>query len=73
MVVADQVRAYLEKLPPPLQAEVLHYVEFLWERFQSAAEDEDQDWQRFSLASALRDMDMADEMTYRLEDLEERF
>jgi len=73
MPTVEKISEYLAKMPDPYQAEVLHYVEYLWQKFQGQGLDkEDRAWQEFSLASALRDMDEADEVTYTLKDLKEK-
>ena len=74
MPTVEKISEYLAKMPDPYQAEVLHYVEYLWQKFQGQGlNKEDQAWQEFSLASALRDMDEADEVTYTRKDLKEKF
>jgi hypothetical protein len=74
MPTVEKISEYLSKMPAPYQAEVLHYVEYLWQKLQDQGSDnEDLLWQEFSLASALRDMDEADEVTYTIDDLKEKF
>lgn len=74
MPTVEKISEYLSKMPDPYQAEVLHHVEYLWRKLQDQGLDkEDQLWQEFSLASALRDMDEADEVTYTYDDLKEKF
>jgi hypothetical protein len=74
MATVEKISEYLSHMPAPYQAEVLHYVEFLWSKLQK--QDRDRDdllWQELSLASALRDMDETDEVTYNVDDLKEKF
>jgi hypothetical protein len=74
MPTVEKISEYLSKMPDPYQAEVLHYVEYLWAKLQGQERDlEDLAWQEFSLASALRDMDEANEVTYTKDDLKEIF
>jgi len=74
MPAIEKIDEYLAQMPAPLQAEVLHYVEFLWGKLQSVERDKDDLlWQELSLASALRDLDEADEVTYSIDDLKEKF
>lgn len=74
MSTVERIYEYLSKMPDPYQAEALHYVEYLWLKLQiQGRNQEDIAWQEFSLASALRDMDDADEVTYTLDDLKETF
>lgn len=70
--VEKKIGEYISQMPAPYQAEVLHYVEFLWNKLQGR-ENDDLVWQELSLASALRDMDEAEETTYTVDDLRERF
>jgi hypothetical protein len=74
MPTVEKISEYVAKMPDPYQAEVLHYVEYLWSKLQSQERDpDDLLWQEFSLASALRDMDEVDEVTYTKDDLKEIF
>jgi hypothetical protein len=74
MPAVEKIREYLSQMPAPYQAEVLHYVEFLWGKLQDQGRDRDDLlWQELSLASALRDMDEEDEVTYNIDDLKEKF
>jgi hypothetical protein len=74
MPTVDKISEYLAKMPDPYQTEVLHFVEYLWQKMQDQGQDkEDLSWQEFALASALRDMDEDDEVTYSLDDLKEIF
>ena len=72
MLVTEKISEYLSMMPDPYQTEVLHYVEFLWHKLQERDKD-DRLWQEFSLASALRGTDEADEVTYTMDDLKEKF
>jgi hypothetical protein len=74
MPTLERVSEYLSQMPAPYQAEVLHYVEFLWHKLQAQGrEKDDLLWQELSLASALRDMDEVDEVTYTKDELKEKF
>lgn len=74
MPTVEKISEYLSKMPDPYQAEVLHYVEYLWQKLQEQGRDTEEIlWQEFSLASALRDMDEAKEVTYTMDDLKEKF
>jgi hypothetical protein len=74
MPTVEKISEYISKMPNPYQVEVLHYVEYLWQKLQTqGGDEEDILWQRYSLASALRDMDEADEVTYTIDDLKEKF
>ncbi|HZQ05490.1 MAG TPA: DUF2281 domain-containing protein [Anaerolineae bacterium] len=74
MVVADAIYERVQKLPQPLQAEVLDFVEFLLLRAErdTGAEDE-QTWATLSLDLAMRGMEDEETPGYTLADLKERF
>ena len=62
----------VEQLPAGLQAEVLHYAEYLWHKAQGANGDaESNEWSALSLAAALRGMEDED-TDYTPADLKER-
>lgn len=72
MPASEKISQYLAQMPEPYQAQVLSYVEFLWGKLQNQERDNDDlVWQELSLASALRGMDEADEVTYNLNDLKD--
>jgi hypothetical protein len=74
MIVADKIHHRVLKLPEPLQAEVLDFVEFLLLKTEPDISDGDElDWSNLSLALAMRGMEDEDEPTYTLEDLKELF
>ena len=74
MPTIEKISEYLTQMPEPYQAEVLNYVEYLWGKLRDQdREQDDLSWQELSLASALRDMDEADEVTYSVNDLKEKF
>ena len=68
-LLADQVKDKVEALPEPLQAEVLHFVEFLHAR---TAGGDRRAWSGLSLGSAMRGMEDEDG-GYSESDLTERF
>lgn len=70
MLVTDKIFQYAKKLPQPLQAEVLDFVEFLLSKSErgSAAED-DLAWSSFSLTTAMRGMEDENMPEYTLADL----
>ena len=70
MVVAERIREHVQKLPEPLQQEVLDFVEFLL--LKVARESVQQDelrWTDFSVTMAMRGMEDEDIPTYTTEDL----
>ena len=71
MTTSEAIVERLKLLPDPVQKEVLDFVEFL-ESKQAGSDVSDTEWNRFSLASAMRGME--DENTpYTLHDLKVSF
>jgi len=68
MGVTEKIQQYIQKLPQPLQAEVLDFAEYLLSKVERETEEE-MDWSALSLMSAMRGME--DELTpsYSLSDL----
>ena len=61
MMMTERIADRLEKLPPPLQREVLDFIEFLAQKVaQREAAGEDADWAKFSLAQAMRGLEDED-------------
>jgi len=74
MIVADAIYESVQKLPQPLQAEVLDFVEFLLLRAERAAGiEEEKTWGTLSLDLAMHGMEDEETPEYTLADLKERF
>ncbi len=71
MTTSEAILARLKALPDPVQKEVLDFVEFLESR-QAGRDVSDEEWNRFSLASAMRGME-EEESPYTRDDLKESF
>ena len=71
MIVADEINHRVQKLPEPLRAEVLHFVEYLLMR--SEERQEDRAWSGFSLRSATREDDGEPGPDYSEDDLKEPY
>ena len=69
MGVADKIIEKVKSLPEEKQTEVLDFVDFLEKRIK---EEENRDWSKFSLESAMRGME-DEETLYTLNDLKETF
>ncbi len=69
MLVTQKIQAYLEKLPPSYQNEVVDFLAFLLEK---AERQEDKTWHEMSLASAMRGMEDEPE-EYSVDDLKVRY
>lgn len=73
MTLSERIVERVQGLPEPLQAEVLDFVELLIAKTSgNFRKQENRDWTRFSLESALRDMESEPDL-YSDEDLKERF
>lgn len=62
----------MQKLPIAAQEEVLHFVEFIAQKFERKADEEGQ-WSEFSLTQAMRGMEDEDAPDYTEADLKERW
>ena len=61
MIETEQIADRLQKLPPPLQREVLDFIEFLAQKVaQGEAVSEESEWIRFSLAQAMSGLEDED-------------
>ncbi len=69
MIEIERIQEYRRKLPEPLQAEVLDFVEYLVGKVEREASHEEWDWSALSLGSAMRDMEDEDAPMYTLTDL----
>lgn len=72
MIVTDQVTDKLQKLPIAAQKEVLHFIEFLAQKFEQKA-DEDKQWSDFSLSQAMKGLENDDLPEYTEADLKEKW
>ena len=73
MTTLDSIHQYAQMLPDSLQQEVLDFERFLlFKREQEMTpEQEEIELSKFSLASAMRDMEDEDSPTYTIDDLKE--
>ena len=71
MATAERIHEQVQKLPEPLQAEALDFIEFLMQR--QSVQKEDLDWSHLSLATAMRDIEDEDVPIYDESDLKERW
>lgn len=70
MVVSEVINSKMQSLPVAAQTEVLHFVEFLSQKYERQ-ESEDKQWSEFSLDQAMKGLE--DETTYNEEDLQEKW
>lgn len=68
MLVSKKIEKYVQKLPEPLQIEVLDYIEFLLSKAKQE-KDEDADWSNLSLAMMMRGMENEPTLEYNSDDL----
>ncbi len=74
MMVAERIYQNVQKLPEPLQAEVLDFVEYLLLKAERAATPEDDnEWADISLALAMRGLEDQETPEYSTADLKEKF
>ena len=71
MTTAERIHEQVQRLPEPLQAEALDFIEFLMQR--QSVRKEDLDWFHLSLATAMRDIEDEDVPIYDESDLKERW
>ena len=69
MSISDKIHKELELLPEDKQAKVLDFIKHLSEK---QAEEELEQWNLFSLSSALEGIE-DDEVEYTLEDIKEKY
>lgn len=70
MVVVERIQRYLQRLPPPLQTEVLDFIEYL---LVKAEREERTEWSNLSLAHAMRGMENEAMPVYTIADLRVEF
>jgi hypothetical protein len=71
MTASERIQQYVQRLPQRLQVEVLDFVEYLLAKAErEAAQPEELDWSRLSLAFAMRGMEDEDTPANTVEDLE---
>ena len=70
MIVTEVLNSKMQNLPVAAQTEVLHFVEFLSQKYEQQ-ESEDRQWSEFSLNQAMKDLE--DETPYSEEDLQEKW
>lgn len=70
MVVTEVINSKMRNLPDAAQTEVLHFVEFLSQKYEQQ-EIEDKQWSEFSLNQAMKGLE--DETPYSEEDLQEKW
>jgi hypothetical protein len=70
MLAVERIQQYVQKLPQPLQAEVLDFVEYLLSKVERETSPQDEsDWSGLSLALAMRGMESENTPTYTTADL----
>ena len=70
MIVTEVLSSKMKNLPLAAQTEVLHFVEFLSQKYEQQ-ESEDKQWSEFSLDQAMKGLE--DETPYSEEDLQEKW
>ncbi len=72
MLVSEKIQKYAQKLPEPLQMEVLDFVEYLLSKTKQE-KDEDADWSSLSLEMMMRGMENESTPEYTRDDLKVSF
>ena len=70
MIVTEVINSKMQGLPIYAQTEVMHFVEFLSQKYEQQ-EREDLHWSDFSLAQSMKGLE--DETPYSEEDLQEKW
>lgn len=74
MSAKEQITDRLQKLPQPLQREVLDFIDFLAQRVAQGEDSGEQaDWTKFSLAQAMSGLENEDSLDYSEADLKEKW
>ncbi len=74
MTIAEEIFEQVKHAPPPIQTEVLHFVQFLLTKSKPAGNDETLDeWSSASLEYAMRGMEDENTPVYTVADLKERY
>ena len=69
MTLDKEIQERIRKLPDSLQRELLDFIQYLT---MKAEQQEAQDWESFSLSSAMRDMEDESDL-YRISDLKVKY
>ena len=74
MIIADKIQEYLQRLPAPLQTEVLDFVEYLVSKaHRDIPHRESESWSDVSLSAAMRGMEHEETPSYTVADLKALF
>lgn len=74
MLAVENIQQYVQKLPQPLQVQVLDFVAYLLQQMERETTFADESvWAVFSLASAMRGMEDEETPLYTLSDLKVAF
>ena len=74
MSAKEQITDRLQRLPPPLQREVLDFIDFLAHRVAQCEDGSEQaEWTKFSLAQAMSGLENEDSPEYSEADLKEKW
>ena len=74
MIITEKIQEYVQRLPTPLQSEVLDFIEYLLSKAErDIPRRESASWSDFSLTSAMRGMDNEETLSYTVADLKALF
>ena len=70
MISTETIQSKMQSLPVAAQTEVLHFLEFISQKYEQET-NEDKQWSEFSLAQSMKGLE--DETPYTQEDLQEKW
>ncbi len=74
MIITDKIQEYVQRLPAPLQSEVLDFIEYLLSKSErDIPRRESESWSDASLTSAMRGMENEEKPSYTVADLKALF
>ena len=74
MIITEKIQEYVQRLPAPLQSEVLDFIEYLLSKTERDIQRREfESWSDLSLTSAMRGMENEETPSYTLADLKTLF
>ena len=74
MIITEKIQEYVQRLPAPLQSEVLDFIEYLLSKAErDIPRRESESWSDLSLTSAMRGMENEETPSYTVADLKALF
>ena len=74
MIITEKIQEYVQRLPAPLQSEVLDFIEYLLSKTERDIQRREfESWSDLSLTSAMRGMENEETPSYTVADLKTLF